>query len=58
MYERINIKIRRAYFHGKHVDFVWYGRRRIKRRIKMYCGSFPCIQNIMILDLMWLGELS
>ncbi len=47
-----------AYFHGKHVDFVWYGRRRIKRRIKGDYGSFPCIQNIMILDWMWLGGFS
>jgi hypothetical protein len=43
MYERIKIRIRRAYFHGKHVDFVWYGRKRIKRRIKRDCGSFLCI---------------
>ncbi len=33
-------KIRRAYFHGKHMDLVWYGRKGIKIRTKGYCASF------------------
>jgi hypothetical protein len=37
---RISIKIRKAYFYGRHVNFVWYGRMRIKRRIKRDYGSF------------------
>jgi len=37
---RIKIKIRRAYFHGKHMDLVWYGRKGIKIRTKGYCASF------------------
>jgi hypothetical protein len=50
---RIRIKMRKAYFHGKHMDLVWYGRKRIKIRTKRDCGSFLwCIQNIMILDWM------
>jgi hypothetical protein len=28
-----------------HVDLEWYGRRKIRRRIKRDCGSFPCIQD-------------
>jgi hypothetical protein len=28
----------------------------IRRRIKGDWGSFPCIQNIMILYWMWIGE--
>jgi hypothetical protein len=34
------ITTRRAYFHGMHVDLVWYRRREIKRRIKGDCGSY------------------
>jgi hypothetical protein len=34
MCRRINIRIRKAYFYGKHVDFVWYGKKGIRRRIK------------------------
>jgi len=35
---------RRAYFHGRHVDLLCYGRRGIKKRIKVDCGSnFICI---------------
>jgi hypothetical protein len=26
------INIRRAYFHGRHVDIVWYGGKKRKRR--------------------------
>jgi hypothetical protein len=38
---------RKAYFHGRHVDLLCYGRRGIKKRIKGDCGlNFPCIQNI------------
>jgi hypothetical protein len=41
MYKFIrNIKIRRAYFRERHVDIVWYGEKRIKRRITRDCGSF------------------
>ncbi len=38
-------KIRRTYFHGKHVDLIWYGRGGIRRRIKEDCTSrsFLCI---------------
>jgi hypothetical protein len=36
---RISIRIKKDYFHGKHVDFVQYGKRGI-RRIKKDCGSF------------------
>jgi hypothetical protein len=38
-------KIRRAYFHGKHVDLIWYGRNVIRRRIKgdYTSKSFLCI---------------
>jgi hypothetical protein len=40
-------KIRRAYFHGKHVDLIWYGRNGIKRRIKgdYTSKSFLCIRD-------------
>jgi hypothetical protein len=40
---KIKIRIMRAYFYGRDVDLVWYGRRGIKRRIKGNCGLFPCI---------------
>jgi hypothetical protein len=40
--------IRKAYFHGRHVDLSWYGKRGIKKKIKGDYGSnFPCIQDIM-----------
>jgi hypothetical protein len=41
MWGRIRIKVRKAYFHGKHMDFVWSSRKGIKIRIKGDCGSFP-----------------
>lgn len=28
---RISIRIRKAYFYGRHVDFVWYGRTGIRK---------------------------
>jgi hypothetical protein len=28
----ISIRIKKAYFYGRQVDFVWYGRRGIMRR--------------------------
>jgi hypothetical protein len=34
------IRIRRAYFYGKHGNLVWYGRKGIKIKIKMDYGSF------------------
>jgi hypothetical protein len=55
MYGRIKIKINKVYFYGRHVDLVWYGKKRMKMRIKGDCGSFPwSIKDIMILDWMWL----
>jgi hypothetical protein len=51
--------MRKAYFHGKHMDFVWYGRKGIHIRIKGDCGSFPWyIKKTMILDWMWLRKFS
>jgi hypothetical protein len=38
---RIMIKIRRAYFHRRHVDLLWYGRKGIRMKIKRDCGSHP-----------------
>jgi hypothetical protein len=40
---RIGIRIRKAYFHGRHVNLVCYRRRGIRKRIKGDCGSFPYI---------------
>jgi hypothetical protein len=37
---RIMIKMRRAYFHGKHMELVWYERKGIMMNIKKDCGSF------------------
>jgi hypothetical protein len=40
---RIGISIRKTYFDGRHVNLECYGRRRIRKRIKGDCGSFPYI---------------
>jgi len=34
-----NIKIKKAYFHGGHVDLVWYGRNEIRMKRKGDCES-------------------
>jgi hypothetical protein len=31
---KIMIRIKRVYFHERHVDLMWYGKRGIGRRIK------------------------
>jgi hypothetical protein len=55
MFTRIRIKMRKVYFHGKHVDLVWYGRKGIKMRMKGDFGSFLWTNgDIMILNWMWL----
>jgi len=43
---KMKIRIMKAYFYGRYVDLVWYGRREIRRRTKGDCGSFPCIRNL------------
>jgi hypothetical protein len=48
-------KDNKAYFHGRYVDLMWYGRKGIKRRIKGVCGSFLHIRYYYY---MWLGKLS
>jgi hypothetical protein len=40
---KMKIRIMRAYFYGRHVNLVWYGRRGIRMGINGDCGSFPCI---------------
>jgi hypothetical protein len=55
----IRIRMKRAYFHGKHMDLMWYGRKGIMMSIKKDCGSFhQGIFKITILDWMWLGKFS
>jgi hypothetical protein len=59
MCERITIRIKRVYFHGRHVNLMWYERKGIKMKIKGDCESFPwSMGNIMILNWMWLKEFS
>jgi hypothetical protein len=52
MCKRISIRIRKAYFYGRHVDFVWYGKRGIRSKMKKVCGSFIWNRKIMILNWM------
>jgi hypothetical protein len=36
-----NIRIKKAYFHGRHVDLVWYGKKKIRMNIKGDYESIP-----------------
>jgi hypothetical protein len=36
------IKIKKAYFHGRHVDLMWYGRKGIRMKIKGDYESILC----------------
>jgi hypothetical protein len=40
MFARIRIRMRKVYFHGKHVDLVCYGKKGIKMRMKRDSRSF------------------
>jgi len=47
MCARIRIRMRKAYFHGRHVDLVWYGRKGIKMKYKGIVDHFFGVLEIL-----------